>query len=113
MLKLSNTMKRAALATLLGAGLIGSTAVTFAPAPANAQVYRDPDDRYDRDRDDRVVVHRDRDDRVHRDWDDRTWVGIGVPGFGIGFYDYPTYYHTYYPAPYCSDYDYDHGYCTY
>ena len=112
MLKLSNTMRNAALATVLGAGLIGSTAVTLAPTAANAQAYRDPDDRYARDQDD--PFHRDWDDRYyHRDWDDRGWVGIGVPGFGIGFYDTPTYYHYYYARPYCSSYDYDHGYCTY
>jgi hypothetical protein len=111
MLKLSNITKKTALATMLGAGLIGSTVVMLAPVVAHAQVYSD--DRYYRDRDDRF--HRDWDDRYyHRDWDDRGWVGIGVPGFGIGFYDTPTYYHHYYyGSPYCSSYDYDHGYCTY
>jgi hypothetical protein len=111
MLKLSNITRKTALATVLGTGLIGSAAITLAPAVGHAQVYSDPDDRYVRDRDDRF--HRDWDDRYyHRDWDDRGWVGIGVPGFGIGFYDTPTYYH-YYARPYCSSYDYDHGYCTY
>lgn len=112
MLKLSNHMKNAALATVLGAGLLGSAAVTFAPAIAHAQIYRD-DDRYYRDRDDRF--HRDWDDRYHRYWNGRTWVGIGVPGFGIGFYDYPAYPYSApaYDRPYCDAYDYDHGYCTY
>jgi hypothetical protein len=111
MMKLSNSMKNAALATVLGAGLIGATAVSFAPVAAHAQWDRDRDDRVVRDRD--VRFHRDWDDRYyHRYWNGRTWVGIGVPGFGIGFYDTPAY-DTYYASPYCSDYDYEYGYCTY
>lgn len=116
MMKLSHTTKKAALAVLLSAGLAGSAAVTLAPVAGHAQYYRDRDDRYYRgDWDDRY--HRDWDDRYyhtyyhHPDWDDRGWVGIGVPGFGIGFYDYP--YYNGYQGPYCSAYDYDNGYCTY
>lgn len=93
MLKFSNTAKKAALAALLGAGLAGSAAVTLTPVVAHAQYY-----------------YRDRDDRYYRDWDDRGWVGIGVPGFGIGFYTNP-YPYPYYYHPYCSRYDFYHGYC--
>lgn len=118
MLKLSHTTKNTALAALLTAGLAGSAAVAFAPTASHAQYYRDYDDRY---RGDDGRFYRDRDDRYRADWDDRyrdhrywngrTWVDIGVPGFGIGFYDYP-YYNGYY-GPYCSSYDYYYGYCTY
>ena len=101
MLKFSNTARKAALVALLGAGLAGSVAVTLAPGSADAQYYyRDRDDRYYRDWDDRY--------RFHRDWDDRGWVGIGVPGFGVGFYTNP---YPYYYGPYCSSYDYYYGYC--
>lgn len=95
MLKFSNTAKNAALAALLGAGLAGSAAVMLTPVVAHAQYYySDWDDHYYYD----------------RDWDDgyRGWVGIGVPGFGIGFYTHP---YRHYYAPYCSRYDFDHGYC--
>jgi len=94
MLKFSNTARKAALAALLGAGLAGSAAVTLTPVAAHAQYY-----------------YRDWDDRpYYRDWDDRYhgWVGIGVPGFGIGFYTSP---YRYYYGPYCSRYDFYHGYC--
>lgn len=111
MLKLSHSTKNAALAGLLAAGVAGSAAVTLAPVVAHAQVYRDRDDR---------PIYRDRDDRVYRgDWDNRYyhgyyrpyggWVGIGVPGFGIGFSTNP---YPYY-GPYCSAYDYYNGFCTY
>ncbi|HEY3778063.1 MAG TPA: hypothetical protein VGL35_08385 [Rhizomicrobium sp.] len=117
MLKLSHTTRNAALSALLAAGVAGSAAVTIAPVAAHAQPYRDRDYTYHRDWDagyradwdDRYRA--DRDYYYHRDWDGRNWVGIGVPGFGIGFYDYP-YYNGYY-GPYCSDYDYDNGFCTY
>ena len=111
MLKFSNTMKKAALVALLGAGLAGSAVVTLAPQVAHAQYYyRDSDDRYYRDWDDRY--RRDWDDRYryHRDWDDRGWVGIGVPGFGVGVYTNP---YPYYYEPYCSSYDRYYGYCSY
>ena len=114
MLKLTHTTKNAALAALRTAGLAGSAAVTLLPQAVHAQdwddrYYRDSDDyRYQTDNDYRY--HTDWDDRYyHRDWDDRAWVGVGVPGFGIGFYSHPYYgYH-----PYCIRYDYYHGYCTY
>ena len=95
----------AALATVT-AGLAGSAAVTLLPQTVHAQ---DWDDRYyHRDWDD-YRYHRDWDDRYyHRDWDDRGWVGIGVPGFGVGFYTNPGYRYNPY---YCSRYDYYHGYC--
>jgi hypothetical protein len=118
MLKLSHTTKNATLAALLTAGLAGSAAVTLAPVAGHAQSYRDYDDHYrgdyNRDRyrgdwDDRYRA--DRDDRYHRYWNGRAWVGIGVPGFGIGFYDYPAY--SGYYGPYCSSYDYYNGYCSY
>jgi hypothetical protein len=106
MLKLSHTTKYAALAALLTAGLAGSAAVTLLPQTGHAQ---DWDGRYyHRDWDD-YRYHRDWDDRYryyHRDWDDRAWFGIGVPGFGVGFYSNPGYY-----PYYCSRYDYYHGYC--
>ena len=113
MLKLTHTTKNAALAALLTAGLAGSAAVTLLPQAVHAQdwddryYYRDSDDyRYRTDVDRRA----DWDDRTyHPDWDDRTWVGIGVPGFGIGVYSHP--YYGYHPT--CSRYDYYHGYCTY
>lgn len=105
MLKLSHTTKNVALAALLTAGLAGSAALTLVPVTVHAQ---DSDDRY---------YHRDWNDRYYRsdwdhryyrgDWDDRGWVGIGVPGFGIGFYTGP--YHRYYYG--CSRWDYYHGYC--
>ena len=116
MVKLSHTARSGALAALLTLGLAGSATVTLVPQTAQAQRYYDSDDRYRGDWDDRY--RGDADDRYyHRDWDDhrywngRTWVGIGVPGFGIGFYDYP-YYSGYY-GPYCSSYDYYNGYCSY
>lgn len=117
MLRFSHTTKNAALAALLATGLAGSAAVTLAPVASHAQSYRDYDDRLHRDYDGRFHrdyddrYYRDRDDRVHRYWNGRAWVGIGVPGFGIGFYDYP-YYNGYY-GPYCSSYDYYYGYCSY
>ena len=109
MLKRTHTTKNAALAALLTAGLAGSAVVTLMPQTVRA----DSDDRYYRDRDDRYYGDRDdyryRARYYHRDWDDRGWVGIGVPGFGIGVYSHPYYgYH-----PYCSRYDYENGYCTY
>lgn len=91
MLKFSKTAKKTALAALLGAGLAGSATVTLTPVVAHAQYYY-------RDWDDRPYYH---------DWDDRGWVGIGVPGFGVGFYTDP---YPYY-GPYCSRYDFYHGYC--
>lgn len=103
MLKLTHTTKNAALAAVLTAGLAGTAAVTFLPQTVRAQDY---DDRW-RDRDDaywRAHYY----DYYHRDWDDRGWVGIGVPGFGVGFYTGPTYYGYH---RYCSDWDWDHGYC--
>ena len=104
MLKLSNTARNVALAALCSAGLAGSAVVTLAPAVAHAQYY-DPDDRYYRDADDYRYRY------YHRDWDDtRGWVGIGVPGFGVGFYTNPYPYHY---GPYCSRYDYYHGDCGY
>ncbi len=119
MLKLSHTTRNTALAALLAAGLAGSAAVTLTPVAAQAQTYHDSDDRYRSDYDGRY--YQDRDDRYRRDWDDRyrrdwdhryygdrSWVGIGVPGFGIGFYGRP-----YYDGPYCSSYDTYYGYCTY
>ena len=116
MLKLSHTTRNAALSALLATGLAGSAAVTIGPVAAHAQPYRDRDYDYHHDLDDRY--HRDWDDRYradrdyyHRDWDGRSWVGIGVPGFGVGFYDYPTY--SGYSGPYCSSYDYYYGYCSY
>ena len=112
MLKLSHTTRNAALSAVLAAGLAGSAAVTIAPVAANAQMYSDRDHGYyHRDWDDRYY-HRDYDDRYHRYWNGHTWVGIGVPGFGIGFYDnsYP-YYDGY--GPYCNSYDYYNGYCSY
>lgn len=118
MLKISHVTRKAALGTLLAAGLAGSAALTVAPVAAHAQPYADRDYGYQRDWDDRYRGNWD--DRYrpdadyryyHRDWDDRGWVGIGVPGFGIGFYDYP--YTPGYYGPYCSAYDYDNGYCSY
>ena len=114
MLKLSNTMKNAAFAALLGVGLAGSAIVTLAPAPAQAQMHRDFD-RFRGDRDDRFF-RGDRDDRFFRgDRDDRFRFGVG-----LGFYGYPYYYPYYsgyyydpYYGPYCSSYDYYYGYCTY
>jgi hypothetical protein len=123
MLKLSHTTKRTALAALLTAGLAGSAAVTLVPAPSHAQSYRDYDDHYRGDDGGRYYRDRDRDyyrdgynnqyradwdGRYHRYWNGRAWVGIGVPGFGIGVYDYP-YYNNGYAGPYCDAY----GYCTY
>jgi hypothetical protein len=119
MLKLSHTTKKAALATLLAAGLAGSATVTLAPAAGHAQpygyydddgYYHDPYYGGDWDNHYRADWYRDHPDwyRYHPDWDDHGWIGIGVPGFGIGIYDdYPHYYRHY-----CSDYDYDHGYCS-
>ncbi|HEX4158642.1 MAG TPA: hypothetical protein VHY79_09205 [Rhizomicrobium sp.] len=121
MLKLSHTTKNTALAALLVAGLAGSGAVTLTPVAGHAQsdrdYYRGSDDRYRGDWDDRY--RRDWDGHYRSDWyryhrpyaDDRGWVGVGVPGFGIGFYDYPAY--SGYYGPYCSSYDYDNGYCSY
>lgn len=120
MLKLSHTTRNTALAALLATGLAGSAAVTLAPVAAHAQYYHDYDDRaragYDRDyyRDRDYRYRGDVDDRYrgdHRYWNGRTWVGIGVPGFGIGFYDQPNY-NGYY-GPYCSSYDAYYGYCSY
>jgi hypothetical protein len=118
MLKLSHKTRNAALGALLVAGLAGSAVVTIAPVAAQAQRYGYGDRDYD--------YHHDMDNRYyHRDWDDRYrgdrdryydrdynrgWVGIGVPGFGVGFYDQP-YYNGY--GPYCSAYDYDNGFCSY
>ncbi|HTT85304.1 MAG TPA: hypothetical protein VMF67_17645 [Rhizomicrobium sp.] len=121
MLKLSHTTKKAALAGLLAAGLAGSAVVTLKPVAAYAQ---DRDDGYYQDRDNGYRGNwddgyrsgwndRNRADwyRDHPYWRDRTWVGIGVPGFGIGFYDYP--YDNGYYGPYCSAYDYYNGFCSY
>lgn len=105
MLNLSHTTKNAALAALLTAGLAGSAVVTLMPQTVHAQ---DWDDRYYRDRDDYRYHAYWHDPSYHRDWDDHTWVGVGVPGFGIGFYSHP-----YYDRRYCSDYDYDRGFCSY
>lgn len=119
MLKLSHTMKNAALATVLGVGLAGSAAVTLAPAAAQAQ-WRD-DRGYSRDWDDRGF-HRDYDDRYRRDWDDRYGVGVGFGGIGFGVYGAPYYYpyysgyyspYYYDSGPYCSSYDSYYGYCSY
>lgn len=122
MLKLSHTTRNAALATVLGVGLIGSAAVTLAPAAAQAQ-WREDDRGYSRDWDNRGynrVYNRDWDDRHRGDWDDR--YGIGVGGVGVGVYGapyyypyYSGYYNPYYydSGPYCSGYDYYYGYCSY
>ncbi len=114
MLKLSHTTRNAALAGVLAVGLAGSAGMVLMPAIGHAQdrddgyyrdrYYRDRDDHYRGDYDDRY--RRDYDARYHRYWNGRSWVGIGVPGFGIGFYDYPAY--PYY-GPYCDAY----GYCDY
>ena len=120
MLKLSNTMRNAALTAVLGVGLAGSAGVMLAPVAAQAQWHRDMDDRGFRD--DRGF-HRDFDDRRFRgDWDDRWRFGVGVGGVGVGVYGYP-YYYPYYSGysnpyyynygPYCSDYDSYYGYCSY
>jgi len=118
MLRLSNTKRNAAMAAALGAGLIASTGVTFAPLAAQAQQWhRDMDDGAShRDWDDRGF-HRDWDDRYHRDWDDRFHVGVG---FGLYGYQYYAPYYSGYYAPYhydygtyCSSYDYYYGYCSY
>lgn len=101
MLKFTNTARNVALAAVCSAGLAGSAAIALAPAVAHAQYYRDPDDRYHRDWDDRYRANY---RYYHRDWDDRGWVGVGVPGFGVGFYTNP------YPY-YCSRYDRYYGYC--
>jgi hypothetical protein len=118
MLKLSHTTKNTVLAALLAAGLAGSATVALAPTAGQAQGYYDDygyyHDPYYRDDHYRADWYRDHPDwyRDHPRDRDRSWVGIGVPGFGIGFYDdYPRY-NGYY-APYCSDYDYGHGFCIY
>jgi hypothetical protein len=118
MLKLSHRTRNAAVGALFAAGLAGSAVVTIAPVAAHAQIYRGRDYGYYRDRDDRYRANwgdRYRADRDYgnyrRGWGDRGWVGIGVPGFGIGFYDYP--YDNGYYAPYCSSYDYYNGFCAY
>ena len=101
MLKLSNTTKNAALAAVLGVGLVGSAAVTLAPVAAQAQWHRDTDNRgFHRDWDDRGF-HRDWDDRgFRRDWDDRFHVGVG---FGVYGYPYYPYYSGYYDPYYYYD----------
>jgi len=121
MLKLSRGSGNAVLAAVLAAGLAGSATVALAPTAGQAQSYG----YYDEDGYYHAPYYRgDWDNRYRADWyrdypdwyrdhpDDRGWVGIGVPGFGIGFYDeYPDY-NDYY-GPYCSDYDYDYGFCSY
>ncbi|MGH6887791.1 MAG: hypothetical protein ACREHF_01090 [Rhizomicrobium sp.] len=115
MLKHSHTTRNAALGALLVAGLAGSATITIAPVAAHAQPYRGRDYVYHRDWNGRYRAYRGdryRDYRYyHPGWTDRGWVGIGVPGFGIGFYDYPSY--SGYYGPYCSADDYYNGYCTY
>jgi hypothetical protein len=103
MLKL--TMNNAALATLFVAGLAASAVVALVPPAAHAQdnsgaAYRDRDDtRTHRDRDDYYRFHRYHSSAYHRDW-----IGIGTPGYGVGFYTNP-YHH------YCSHWDHTYGYC--
>lgn len=97
MLKL--TAKNAALIALLMAG----PAVALVPPPAHAQGYNSNNNGY---RDD-TRANRDRTYRYHRyhasAWH-RDWIGIGTPGYGIGFYT-NSYHH------YCRHWDPVYGYC--
>lgn len=98
------TAKNAALAALL----MAPAAVTLVPPAALAQDYnnsynngyRDRDDtRTSRDRDSTYRYHRYHSSAWHRDW-----IGIGTPGYGVGFYT-NAYHH------YCSRWDPVYGYC--
>jgi hypothetical protein len=104
MLKL--TTKNAALVALL---MAGSAAVTLVPPAAHAQDnhaqdnnngYRD-DARTHPDRYNAHRYHRYHSSAYHRDW-----IGVGTPGYGVGFYT-NRYHH------YCNRWDPHYGYCTF
>lgn len=90
--------KTAALAALLMA-----PAMMLVSAGAHAQDYdngyRDRDTHAWHDRDSPYRYHRYHASAYHRDW-----IGVGTPGYGIGFYT-NRYHH------YCSHWDPVYGYC--